>query len=217
MKYLIACLFIFLLLEVKADIGSEDVLEFEYDGYLYYTKIHTNGLLKKNDLCYYSWSGDYRGELLDYFKNSVTNRDSIVAYSEMIEIEISKMDERYINEESLYFFRNEKKIPIDDLEMFKLVKAYNGNTFGYALSPNTSKVNFDWVNDYEIEHLFHIGDYDMCSYDYYSIKDNFRKDDIENMKNVFSKLCFAEECNQSNKIREELLSRNVFIISFCSC
>jgi len=217
MKNLLAFLSIFFVLEAKADIGSQDVVEIRYNGEYYYTKVHSIGLLKNNDLCYYSYSGDYLSEMIDHLGDDLGNRDSISIFSEMISIEMSRIDNRYFDFQELYFFRDEKKIPIEELKNFDLVGAFNGNTYGFELYPRFSKLKFDWIKDYEVERLFTLGEGEMCSYYFYTIKSNFTKSEILEIQKILSTCRTTEEAAKINRLREKLYNMNVFMIKFCSC
>jgi len=220
MRTFIIILLLAPLFKLKADIPNFDVIEYKNNEKSIYLKTWSLGILMNNDLCYYSWDGEYISEVSTFINDKILEGDSITIYTEIAIIDhtkISGMVDRD-SDSILYHLKYPKRISIEDLNNeYQINSAFRGNTAGYAYSSDLKTADNTWINDYEIEKLFDLTDYELCSFSFYGIKNNLDKKEKAKIKSKLDSILKRHSLEAFESELSLLYKRNIIMIGFCSC
>ncbi len=187
---------------VHADMGTSNIVEIEFNGSTFYTSIFEFYYLEKDtfpNAAYIQLESNFR-------------LDSIVLFKKYTKIDLSKLDE-----DPLHILDDFIKIPKKDfVGNYKIKKVTIGNSAGIIYSSDINASDNDWIQDYEIEHIFSISDHETCDMAFFTIKNNLDAQEKEALRKKLQKLIMKNRDEYENFLRE-LYLQNILMIGFCSC
>ena len=219
-RLIIISIFISIFLNIAyADVGSFDIIKIEINKIEYYLSIYSTGTLQNHDLCYYSWDGEYKNEVEVILKKSFKRQDSIELFKELHIINIEKLLD-FPDDLNKNLFILKKSVKMSKEYIFnnlRVLDAFNGSTYGMTYTPELQNNDNIWINDYPIEKLFNITDYELCSMSVYCIKGNISKQESNRIRSVLDSFLKKYERKKFKKELKRLYKKHIFMIGFCSC
>lgn len=204
---------------VRADIGSRDIFRVALsDNSVYYFVLGSRGKLKNSDLCYYmdNVTEAYKGEvesmikeiLVKYFRKGIP----VSLHSELHFVNATKFKE-FIGDDFLYLLKGEEYAfqSLEEIESIEFLDAFNGNYVGLIYSNGLSSADNAWINNPELDILFR-KDFSECSFAIYGLKNKQTEQELERIKEVFSKI----EGMNNETFLDELHEKNIILIGTCS-
>ena len=204
--------------QLNADVGRFDIIEIRYSNQIYFTKIWSNGILKDNDLRYYSWDNIYINDVGYYFAEHLVETDTIDLYKSLVKFDLFKIEKQYELDSILYLFKDLERVSVSDLiSDYDIVNAYSGNTFGFTSTNNISNDDNLWISESNVEVLFDFEDYELCSMKLYGIKDELSECRIEELRVEIDSLLKNFMYKEFHKLLNEVLKEKIVMIGTCSC
>ena len=200
-------------LSLKADIPSFDVITISCNNETFYLLDESQGKLKPNDLNYYNYKGEISERVQDVVERQLSY-SAIRVYRQLDVIDANQLFHPEADIKKLYILRKDTILETTFLrDNYQIIKAENGNTYGYNWTAELNELDNYWLQDYPIESLFHIED-GMCNMTFYGIKDNLTPKEITALK-VSVKTAMKEE--GFKELLSELYKRHIIMLGFCSC
>lgn len=206
-------------IQVSADVPRFDVIEFSNGSESLYIRTWSSGTLKNHDLCYYKWNGEYIDEV-EHAIEKLFQQDSIEVFDELVKIDLYKFDKRYggCQDSVLYILNGLQKRPVDNLKnSYSIVDAFNANTGGFCYTEELTNNDNIWLNDYPMEALFNLTDYELCNMVLYAIKNNVSKERKNKLRIELDSFLKVHDRKSYQKRLSELYKENIIMVGFCSC
>lgn len=203
----------------KADVGSFDVIELFDGNSIIYTTIESPGFLNKEELKYYTWTGEYLGSVEKYLFQKYQDNDSIAVYYSITELNIGNLDSIYLGTpDSILFILNGKHMRTKSelTEKYKVVSAYRGNSAGLTYTESITNKDNIWVSTNQFVKLFGF-EYGTCDMSLYGIHDKVSHDEILSIKTEINKLLKEDRYEEFQELLKILRVRKILMLGSCSC
>src|SRR5690242_5550679 len=173
-KWLIFSLLISLLPQIAlCDGGTLDVISIKKSGHLYHFRIESPGLLKNNDLCYYTYEGEYLCEVKDVVKaylHIISISHNGYFYKHMDRINLINIPIKEKGNGILYILKDAISLEPDSvLASLEIISAENEYKYINTYSPDLEEKDNIWLESNSLEFLFYYSA-DICEMGLYSIK-----------------------------------------------
>jgi hypothetical protein len=214
-KSILTLVFIFNMLNLKADPGYFDLFRIKYKGEIYFYTINYNGVLKP-DLCYYNQNDKYINTTYVILDEGLNHLDSVVLYKKLDKVGISKLNNlKFDGDGHVYNFSNPFKFsPKDIIGNYQIIDARNVNSSG-QIDPISRLREDDQLkidnNTYQL--LFSVPGIEAWEYHFYAIKNQFDEYTILKIKEQVTN-------SQNERSNFDLTLIKVFedgIIILCDC
>ncbi|MEP6793931.1 MAG: hypothetical protein ABJB16_06375 [Saprospiraceae bacterium] len=200
------------------DGGSSDIISIKKNGQIFHFRIYSRGLLKDNDLCYYTYEGEYICEVKDAVKESLM---TVYHYSDFyktldrinlvnIPIENKGNGIIYILKDTISFE------PDSVLASLEVISAENEFKYINTYSPDLEEKDNLWLETNTFELLFSYT-IPICDLSLYAIKGKLKISEKENLKMKIDNLVRKENWDLYNEELKKLHKRKIIMLGDCHC
>ena len=202
------------------DGGTMDVISIKKSGHLYHFRIVSIGLLKNNDLCYYTYEGEYICEVKDVVKEylqemSISHNGYFYKILDRININNIPIEQK--GNGIIYILQDKISLEPDSvLASLDIISAENEYKYINNYSPDLEEKDNLWLESNSFELLFEYSA-EMCEMGLYSIKGKLSKSAKENLKAKIEDWIRKENWDLYNEELRKLYQRKIIMIGDCHC
>ncbi|HMR87770.1 MAG TPA: hypothetical protein PKD51_06435 [Saprospiraceae bacterium] len=174
-KSILTLVFIFNILNLKADPGYFDLFSLKYEGEIYFYTTNYSGVLKP-DLCYYNHNDKFINTAYLALDDNFNRIDSVVLYKKLDKIGISKLNNlKFDGDGHVYNFRNPIKFSSKDIiGSYEIVEAKNVHSSA-QIDPICRLRERDQfrIDNNKFNLLFSVPGIEAWEYHFYAIENQF--------------------------------------------
>lgn len=202
------------------DGGTADVISIKMSGHVYHFRIGSTGLLKNNDLCYYTYEGEYICEVKEVVKEYLHDMRILrngLLYKQIDKINLTNIPIEEKGNGILYIFKDPISLEPDSvLASLEIISAENEFKYINIYSPDLEEKDNLWLEANPLEILFQYSA-ENCGMGLYTIKGKLTKSETDNLRTKIEGLNRKKNWELYDEELKKLYRRKIIMLGYCDC
>jgi hypothetical protein len=210
MKLIFSILAIFIFNSLKADVPRNYIFKFSYESQIYYYNEVGIELDLKEDKNFY-YLNELHSTAEEVLIRTLKSSTALICYKEFYGIDVAKF--KFYDDEILYFLEDTATINFINIDSYNIefLDVIAGNLMGQGLFTEISEQDKLWIETNEFQTIRNL-EIELCSLKVLANKEL----EEEDLKRI-SELNQDTDFQVIEILADELKSKGVLILSFCSC